>query len=140
MAGFIPVFLFIAIAVFSKGFNAELNKGKKTARPIQQKPAQFTPPQPLKSANIKRITPEKAAPYPVKHYEGISVKDSAKNFFLEDRNNDWLAKQIKEEQKVLSRKDMLDLGAAHEKACQAEKLRRFHILEHDNSIDTAEGK
>ena len=45
---------------------------------------------------------------------------------LENRGNDWLAKQLKEERDVLRRGDFLDLGAMHDKACAADRLRDRH--------------
>ena len=50
---------------------------------------------------------------------------------MEDRNNDWLAKQIRDEQRVLMRGDMTDLGAVHDRACAADQLKMYHMNECD---------
>ena len=122
----------IIVSAFFKG----VKKAKRSAN--VKKPPEFTPP-PV-PREIPRIAQKKVSARPSRIYKGVSIKDSSNNMFLEDRNNDWLAKQIKEERRIISRSDMLDLGAAHEKACQADQLRRLHILEHNSSIDTAEKK
>ena len=43
---------------------------------------------------------------------------------LEDRENDWLAKQKKEERMIASRSEMATLKIQHEADCDAQKLRR----------------
>ena len=58
--------------------------------------------------------------------------------FLEDRNNDWLARQLREEARIMRSADMLDLGAGHRDNCDADRLKRIHLFEHDDSIDNGE--
>ena len=50
----------------------------------------------------------------------------------EDRKNDWLAKQLREEANIARRSD-LDLGAAHERECAADDLRRDHRKRHNTT-------
>jgi len=66
-----------------------------------------------------------------------SMTDKAKKGLLnsalrgmEDRNNDWLAKQIREEERILRRGDLMDLGASHAKSCDAGKLKSQHHIKH----------
>ncbi|MBQ2228635.1 MAG: hypothetical protein II427_05905, partial [Firmicutes bacterium] len=55
------------------------------------------------------------------------------------RKNDWLARQMREEEKILRRGDMLDLGASHAASCDADLLKRYHLFaEHDDSVDSGE--
>ena len=63
------------------------------------------------------------------------------SFFLEDRKNDWMAKQLKEEAKILHSGDLMDLGANHAKNCAADDLKKSHrLFEHDSSIDTGRAR
>lgn len=65
-----------------------------------------------------------------------SLRDNS--VLLENRSNDWLAKQMREEQRALMRSEILDLGARHDADCDAHRLKVAHILAHDDSIDNAE--
>ena len=58
---------------------------------------------------------------------------------IEDRQHDWLARQLREERSLWKRGEgLLDLGAAHDASCDARKLKRMHMLQHDDSIDDGE--
>ena len=141
MSELLPIIIIIFWVIFVtgivKGGKAQKRRNFSGSGNVSPKPAEFIPPK--RPPMPKRLTP-KAAAAPAKRYGSVSLKDSSDNMFLEDRNNDWLAKQMKEERKILSRSDMLDLGAAHEKSCQADALKKFHLAEHDDRIDTAESK
>jgi len=66
-------------------------------------------------------------------------KETAASYRLhDDRKNDWLARQIREEKRILRTGGLYDLGAVHEISCQAKSLKLAHIIEHDDSIDDAE--
>ena len=52
---------------------------------------------------------------------------------LEDRKNDWLAKQLKEEAAIARRGSVYDLGAAHEVNCDADKIKREHVKRHNTN-------
>ena len=57
----------------------------------------------------------------------------------DDREHDWLARQMREEAKILRRGDMMDLGASHASACDADMLKKYHLYaEHDDSVDNGE--
>ena len=63
----------------------------------------------------------------------------AETFMKDDRKNDWLARQMREEERILRRGDLMDLGASHASSCDAETLKRYHLFaEHDDSIDRGE--
>ena len=52
---------------------------------------------------------------------------------LEDRRNDWLARQLREEAAIKRRGSVYDLGASHDADCDAEKLRLFHVSRHNTN-------
>ena len=55
---------------------------------------------------------------------------------LEDRKNDWLAKQLREEAIIYRRGVGFDLGAAHNVNCAADELKRGHVRVHNsNGLD-----
>ncbi len=63
---------------------------------------------------------------PARPAESVSGRSSLRDLtgvMLEDRKNDWLAKQLREEANIARRSD-LDLGAAHERECAADDLRK----------------
>ena len=63
----------------------------------------------------------------------------AETFMKDDRKNDWLARQMREEEKILRRGDLMDLGASHAASCDAEMLKKYHLFaEHDDSVDRGE--
>lgn len=67
------------------------------------------------------------------------VSRLSETFMKDDRKNDWLARQMREEEKILRRGDMLDLGATHAASCDADLLKRYHLFaEHDDSVDSGE--
>ena len=46
---------------------------------------------------------------------------------MDDRSNDWLAKQLREERVSFYRMSaMFDLKTSHKNSCEAEMIRRFH--------------
>lgn len=51
---------------------------------------------------------------------------------FEDRRNDWLAQQFREEA-ALKRRAGNDLGASHEVECAADDLKRSHIRRHNTT-------
>ena len=78
--------------------------------------------------NKKVISVPKNMSDPVQQYGHQNVKDDWQQESLyinsmEDRRSDWLAMQIKEEQRDLTRiSDMLDLKMSHEVNCEARDL------------------
>ena len=55
-------------------------------------------------------------------HEHSSLRDLS-GVMMEDRKNDWLARQLREEARIAQKSD-LDLGAAHERECAADELRK----------------
>ena len=72
----------------------------------------------------------------------VTLSDSSSNLssiLMEDRKHDWLARQMREEERILRRGDMLDLGASHHKSCDSEMLKLYHLGECDaDDIDNGE--
>ena len=69
----------------------------------------------------------------------ISDRSSLASILNEDREHDWLAKQMREEERILRRGDMLDLGASHSRACDSEMLKLYHLGNCDaDEIDNGE--
>ena len=63
----------------------------------------------------------------------------ADTFMKDDRQHDWLARQRREEERILLRGDLMDLGASHARSCDADMLKRYHLYaEHDDSVDRGE--
>ncbi len=55
---------------------------------------------------------------------------------LEDRKNDWLAKQLREEALIYRRGNGIDLGATHNVNCEADEIKRGHARRHNsNGLD-----
>ena len=52
---------------------------------------------------------------------------------LEDRRNDWLAKQLREEAAIKRRGSVYDLGASHDVSCDADDLKKGHIKRHNTN-------
>ena len=52
---------------------------------------------------------------------------------LEDRKNDWLAKQLREEAAILRKGSIYDLGASHGVNCDADRLKKDHIKRHNTN-------
>ncbi len=65
-------------------------------------------------------------------YKPNPVDVKTQSVLFEDRKNDWLAKQFREEA-ALKRRAGADLGAAHEVECAADELKRSHIRRHNTT-------
>ncbi len=90
----------------------------------------ITKPKPIKKYHIKvNPTPD---------HQTARTREALVSNMMEDRQGDWLARQIREERKLLEKGDLLDLGASHSKRCAANEIKYEHIKEHDDSIDNGE--
>lgn len=69
-----------------------------------------------------------------KSYSGSTLRD--------DRNNDWLANQLRDEHRAFKEvSDMFGLKIEHAAHCDARLLRNYHHLNCDaRGVDTAQGK
>ena len=64
----------------------------------------------------------------------VSIRDNG--LLMEDRQNDWLARQMREEAAILRRGSLYDLGAAHDANCDAKEIKLFHVRHHNsNGLD-----
>lgn len=48
----------------------------------------------------------------------------------EDRKNDWLARQLKEEERIFMKSEMYSLKEAHAASCEARELKEIHRKNH----------
>ncbi len=94
---------------------------------------------------VKRLENSNSGEYTAPQQEHLTLDKGARNsnlaetFMKDDRQHDWLARQIKEEEKILRRGDRLDLGASHAASCDADMLKKYHLFaEHDDSVDSGE--
>ena len=65
-------------------------------------------------------------------YKSKPVDVKTQSVLFEDRKNDWLAKQFREEA-ALKRRAGADLGASHEVECAADELKRSHVRRHNTT-------
>ncbi len=62
---------------------------------------------------------------------GRMIRTTNDGFLMEDRQNDWLAKQMREESRALkATSDMFDLKAQHAADCDARDLKETHARDH----------
>ena len=130
--GSVVIIWVVFLALIIIGNKAKLKgfvkpQAKKTLHQAAMKSKQNVPRRTVSARNI---------PHMKKRIKSTKIMDSP--VLIEDRSNDWLAKQLREEAKILQSGDMLDLGARHSKSCAAANLKYEHITAHDNSIDTGE--
>lgn len=67
-------------------------------------------------------------------------KDSSVNTLMDDRENDWLANQLREEHKAFRKtSDMFDLKIEHVSHCDSRLLANYHHINCDaNGVDSAQ--
>ena len=153
IASIIP--LIVIIFIFSRLAKAAKQSQKRSggSNPWQQPAAQQEKPRLVKSlknsssgeykAEDKQFSFGKSA-FAGSRSTASSLKPEkvsrlSETFMKDDRKNDWLARQMREEEKILRRGDMLDLGASHAASCDADLLKRYHLFaEHDDSVDSGE--
>ena len=121
---FLPVLIFIIFVLIIIASTAAKMKPKKIARKPRRKTAMSgrTQPRPMSQQNADRA---------IHAYR-----------MLEDRENDWLARQRREEAATERRfSAMYGLKRMHEENCPARNLRDEHRRNCDaTSIDTAKGE
>lgn len=70
-----------------------------------------------------------------KRFTREAKRSGVKKTLIEDNSDDFLAKQLKEEQEKISYvNDMFDLKVSHSEHCDADSLKKSHV--HDDRIDT----
>ena len=121
---FLPVLIFIIFVLIIIASTAAKLKPKKTARTMRQKAA-------MSGSTRPRSMSQQKADSTVRTYR-----------MLEDRENDWLARQRREEAATERRfSAMYGLKRMHEANCPARNLRDEHRRSCDaTSIDTAKGE
>ena len=78
----------------------------------------------------KKLKPGEARPARAALRETSALSDT----ITEDRQHDWLARQIREERKHTVWNNFVDMGAAHDEVCAAELNRRAHAREHQSYV------
>ena len=58
---------------------------------------------------------------------------TANPVLFEDRRNDWLAKQLREEAAIKRRGSIYDLGASHDSLCEADYIKKEHAKRHNSN-------
>lgn len=117
---------------------ASLNRGKLVKPLSSSNAGEYHAPaasyEPSKASNKRSLGKSLGSSTRV---EGAS--SLAETFMKDDRQHDWLARQMREEERILRRGDLMDLGASHAANCDAETLKRYHLFaEHDDSVDNGE--
>lgn len=78
----------------------------------------------------RKLKPGEARPGRSSLRETSALSDT----MVEDRQHDWLARQIREEKKRVVWNNFVDLGAAHDEACAAELNRKDHKMHHQSYV------
>lgn len=134
--------LIILVFVFSRIAKASKGSAKKKSPAWQTQPRQEKNPGLVKSLKgntageyqEEQMSLERSSSGSLLRSEGMSTL--AETFMRDDRKNDWLARQMREEAKILRRGDLMDLGASHAANCDAETLRKYHLFaEHGDLFD-----
>ena len=106
---------------------------------LQQQQAKQNQPRQVKS--LKKGSSKPLFSQPVAAPKAETGGSLSETFMKDDRKNDWLARQMREEERILRRGDLMDLGASHAAACDADMLKKYHLYaEHDDSVDSGEYK
>lgn len=160
--------VFLIGALKTKKANAEIDEAKKKAEGYKQvlnngnmskSPAKPAPkPAPKAPYQGAQKAPSKPATAPAKPISKApsqngpqspfldakpskQLADKNTRFLMEDRNNDWLANQLREEHKAFKRtKDMFNLKIEHSSHCDARYVKQLHANNCDaKTIGTAQG-
>ncbi|MBR5642500.1 MAG: hypothetical protein IKW92_10260 [Firmicutes bacterium] len=141
--GFIP--LIVIVFILTRLSKAAKTQQRSTGDPNvwlqRQQEQQAKQSQPRQVKSLKKGSSKSLFGQPVAAPKAEAGGTLAETFMKDDREHDWLARQMREEAKILRRGDMLDLGASHEASCDADVLKKYHLyLEHDDSVDSGEYK
>lgn len=150
----IAFFLFIVITIISKSNKKMQNEKTSTTQNIQKYEAALargnikpqTVPKavavPTSRQQVRTINPKTVAPvYSANNHSHKSASEAIGNKLMDDRNNDWLANQLREEHRAFKRtSEMFELKIEHVSHCDARYIEQFHHRYCDaNKIDTARG-
>ncbi len=129
---YVIVFLFIVVKAVQlgkkNGFKEYLND------PGHQSPAYKAAVEPLQTRAEMMAEAKKGSAQ-----SNILKKEPAVNRLMDDREHDWLARQLRDERVAKYKmSEMFDLKREHAANCDAEMLKRFHAENCDaDGIDTA---
>lgn len=142
------IFLIIAVVFFS-GKKAGFKSGGPAKAPsavsysfpaqkavrAESKEQTDAPPERASESRSSELPVNKTSFSKLRSEEAVN----AMSVLIEDREHDWLARQLRQENRIKKRGEaLLDLGAAHDASCDAREIKRLHILAHDDSIDDGE--
>ena len=96
----------------------KLSDGPSSAAPLTERSGSSSSPAVKKLGKVKSSAREASA-VPV---SGGPSNLRSMSSMIEDRQNDWLARQLREEEWI-TKHSKLDLGAAHERECAAEEVK-----------------
>ena len=142
--GLIWFFVIITSIIKISKNGKSISSQNKTVRPQQPQQSMQVPKTVRTSApaSAKKDTTQYSYGYgafaPSKVKGKVSSKKQGTGIFendvlLEDRRNDWLAKQLREEAAIKRRGSIYDLGASHDVNCDAEDNRLFHVKRHNTN-------
>lgn len=143
----IVYFIFIAIVLkIARKTNARVKEANKALNSQQQSNAYTKNAAQVNMANkTLKNTVENPVNKPVRRTNNNinehMAKENIRSSLTDDRNNDWLAKQLRDERVAYTRmSSMFELKMEHRSSCEAEMIKRFHEDNcHANEVDTAEG-
>lgn len=83
------------------------------------------------SATPRKDTSRDLSRYMAPKKSGSMKLEDISAYTMEDRDNDWLAKQLREERKALkSTSAMMDLKMSHMEHCEADEIKQSHARAH----------
>lgn len=139
IVSFIPlIVILVVISRFRKtAKRPQRSTGDPNAWLQQQRTSGQGMPRQLKS--LKKGSSKPLFGQPIAAPKAEAGSNLSETFMKDDRKNDWLARQMREEEKILRRGDLMDLGASHAVNCDADMLKKYHLYaEHDDSVDNGE--
>ena len=125
LGGILLFVLFAAIAVVKKKAEAE-----------EQNPAPRPPQETAEEFKEEDTAPAVAYPHyeSIRHSEGsfdaspaVRKRTLTSTTLRDDRKNDWMAKQLREERRI---RNSTDLGAVHDDHCEAREIKTQHAAAH----------
>ena len=118
-------------------YEAALAKGNAAKRAAPPQAVAIPVSKPLPSATAKASVPA----YNNSNHRHKTANEAIGNKLMDDRNNDWLANQLREEHRAFKKtSEMFELKIEHVAHCDARYIEQFHHRYCDaNKIDTARG-
>lgn len=137
----ILIYFFLAVKKKMRDVGGNSIKGKKEIKPVMRTPREGKAAVQTINSRDRKAMGQKLSTDIKREGPSSSMKDVrySSHLAMEDRSNDWLAKEMREERKALYRvSDMFQLKIEHSRQCEAELAREFHSVRCDaDGIDTA---